>query len=114
MTQIEELTKALTSAFGAMLPEKKKGVEDTPVKIDLRTVCPNDPNRQKIVEAGGVVLPKDGPQHQAGWFEDQRVIQEKKRTFREGREVEFTVDRMTAVRVCQRCGSRTLMDPYPA
>lgn len=114
MTQIEELTKALTNAFAAMLPKPKKDIEDIPVKIDLRTLCPNDPNRQKIIDAGGVVLPKDAPLHAAGWIVDQKTVTQKKRTFRDGREVEFNVEHMTARRVCQRCGGETILDPYPS
>jgi hypothetical protein len=84
------------------------------VKIDLRNLCPNDPNFKKITEAGGWVLPEDGPQHQGGWFTEQKVVQEEKITYTaEGRQVKFMVDHMTAVRVCQRCGGKTFLDPYP-
>jgi hypothetical protein len=82
------------------------------VKIDLKNLCPNDPNFKKITEAGGWVLPEDGPQHQSGWITDQKTVEQKKRTFSNGREVEFVVQHQTAKRICQKCGGETILDPY--
>jgi hypothetical protein len=82
------------------------------VKIDTKYLCPNDPNRAKILEAGGMVLPDDGPVHQGGWIVDQKTVEQKKRTFSNGREVEFVVQHQTAKRICQRCGGETILDPY--
>ena len=87
--------------------------DEDPVKVDLRYLCPNDPNREKIIAAGGVVLPKDGPLHDTGWIVDQKTVETKHRAFKNGREVEFETQHMTAKRVCQKCGGETVIDPYP-
>ena len=86
--------------------------EQRPVKIDLKYLCPNDPNRQKIIDAGGMVLPEDGPLHQSGWITDQKNVESKHRTFSNGREVEFTTTHQTANHICQTCGGVTFLDKY--
>jgi hypothetical protein len=88
-------------------------IQEPIIRVDTRTLCPNDPNLQKILDANGMVSPKDGPVHQGGWVVDQRMVEQRKRSSGpDGREFEFTVRHMVAKRVCQKCGGETILDPY--
>jgi len=89
--------------------------EPKPVKIDLTYLCPNDPNREKIIEAGGFVLPEDGPQHLGGYITKIEIVEEKKYTYDpNGRRIEFPIKHQTAVWVCQTkgCDGQITIDPY--
>lgn len=87
--------------------------EPKPVKVDLTYLCPKDPNRKKILEANGVVMPDDEPQHKGGYITDIRFTPEKKRTYdATGRQIEFNVQRKSATWICSTCGSEIKLDPY--
>jgi len=91
--------------------------EPKPVKIDLTRLCPNDPNYDKIIEAGGVVLPEDGPQHLSGYMTKTENVEEKRYTYDpNGRRIEFPVFHQTSVWICQAkgCDGKRLIDPYSA
>ena len=89
--------------------------EPKPVKVDLTYLCPNDPNRDKIIEGGGVVMPEDGPQHQSGYIVKTEDVEEKKYTYDpQGRRIEFKVMHKIAFWVCQSkgCDGKLTIDPY--
>lgn len=86
---------------------------EKPVKVDLTYLCPNDPNRAKIIEANGVVLPEDGPTHLGGYLTDIKNVEKKKQTFAaDGRHIEFPVVHQTALWTCSTCGAEVKLDPY--
>ena len=95
-----------------MTTKTKDTEEAQPVKIDLKYLCPKDPNRDKILKADGMVLPEDGPTHLSGFITDIKNVTEKKRTFVNGRQLEFEVVHQTAVWICQTDGSKIELDPY--
>lgn len=116
MSEIEDLKKQvseLTATVKALI-EGKDPKALKPVKVDMTYLCPKDPNREKIIKAGGVVLPDDGPQHLRGWITDQKNIPAKHRTFdpNTGKQVEFTTYHSTATWICQTDGSEIHLDPY--
>lgn len=103
--EVAELRKSLKGLSGVKLVE--------PVKVDLTYLCPKDPQRQKIMDAEGVVMPEDGPQHLAGFITDIRNVAKKHRTMgADGREIQFEAIHQTATWICATDGSEIKLDPY--
>lgn len=89
--------------------------EPKPVKVDLTYLCPNDPNRDKIIEAGGIVMPEDGPLHLGGYIAKTEDVEEKKYTYDpQGRRIEYKITHKIAFWVCQTtgCDGKLTIDPY--
>lgn len=103
--EVADLRKALAGVQGVQLIQ--------PVNIALTTLCPKDPNRDKILEAGGVVMPEDGPTHLGGFITDIRNVAKKHRTMGpDGRQIEFEAIHQTATWICATDGSEIKLDPY--
>jgi hypothetical protein len=104
--EVAELKQLLTSIPGVKVAR--------PVTVDLKYLCPKDPNFKAITEAEGVVMPAEGPTHLNGWITDIKNTLKKHRTFnQEGKEIEFTSTHTSATWKCQTCGAEKNVDPYP-
>jgi len=112
MSEISELRQEV-----AELRKALAGVKDIdlvkPVKVDTTYLCPKDPNRDKILDANGVVMPDDGPLHLSGFITDIRNVAKKHRTIGpDGRQLEFEAIHQTATWICSVDGSEIKLDPY--
>lgn len=102
---LKELVTQIAAAKGIKPPQ--------PVKVDMTYLCPKDPNREKVLAAGGVVMPEDAPVHLAGYITDIQNVPEKKFTFGpDGRRIQFEVMHRTAKWICGTDGSTIDLDPY--
>lgn len=112
--EVEALKKELAELKQALANGKPITAPPKPVQVDLKYLCPNDPNRKKLEENNGLVLPEFAPQHTFGWFLKIEQVQKKHRTFgQDGKEIEFTSTHMIAIWKCQHCLAEKNIDPYP-
>lgn len=108
LSPIQELTNAIRELMGT-----KKAPELTPIKVDLTYLCPNDPNRAKVLASNGLVLPVDAPVHTSGFITDTKAVEKKHQTFGpDGRRMEFNATHMTATWICATCNAEIKLDPY--
>lgn len=99
----------------AVMTKTRELEEDKPVKVSLTYLCPNDPNRAKILEAEGVVMPADGPQHLGGYIVDIRNEEQKKWIVGpDGKNMLVPIVHQTARWLCSaaNCGGEIKLDPY--
>lgn len=110
--EVASLSKELADLRKA-LAEGKDIKAITPVKVDTTYLCPKDPNRQKVLDNDGVVLPEDGPLHLNGWITKIENVSRKHQTFGpDGRPIQFESIHQVATWKCQQDGSELTLDPY--
>jgi len=106
---------------------KTRELDETPkpVRVDITTLCPNDPNRAKIM-AGAIptppdadptrryamVLPEDDLIHKSGYLTDPRDAESKHQTIVNGRPMQFVNRQRSMLWTCQTCGAEVRIDKY--
>lgn len=115
ISPIQDFTNAIRELVGIA---KKTDPADIPVRIDTTYLCPKDPNREKVLAATiegtkyAMVLPKDAPKHESGWFVRPEVTSTKHRAFVDGKQMEFENTYTKNVWKCQTDGSEIPVERY--
>jgi hypothetical protein len=112
-SRVEALEKELADLRQSLADGKPISARPKPVKVDLKYLCPKDPNYKKLIDSHGVVMIEDGPVHTLGWITTIENVDKKHRTFNQGREVEWVSTHQRATWKCQECGAEKEIDPYP-
>ena len=105
----------------------KAVLEETakPVRIDITTLCPNDPNRDVILDAAipnppgsdptrryAMVLPENDMLHKEGFLTDPRDAESKHQTIVSGRPMQFKNLQRSMLWTCQTCGGEVRIEKY--